>query len=65
MNNKSAGELIQGIDIQKLKEKYQPNRIDLKIDNVVEENRELFNSLMNEAAVENMRDFEADKIAQI
>jgi hypothetical protein len=29
----------------------------------VEENRELFNSLMNEAAVENMRDFEADKIA--
>jgi hypothetical protein len=35
MNNKTAGELIKGIDIEKLKEKYQPNRIDLKIDNIV------------------------------
>lgn len=35
-------QLTQGIDISKLKEKYQPNRVELDLKQAIQDNRDLF-----------------------
>jgi hypothetical protein len=43
-----------------LKEKYQPNRVELDLKQAIQDNRDLFvNS--NEAIAENFREFQANK----
>jgi hypothetical protein len=42
INIKSSEELTAGIDIAKLKEKYQPNRVDLDLREAIAKNSSIF-----------------------
>ena len=54
-------ELTKGLDLQNLKDKYQPQRVDLKLnEELLEMNRNIFNNTetQNEAILENLREFQ-------
>ena len=54
-------ELTKGLDLQNLKDKYQPQRVDLKLnEELLEMNRNIFNNTdtQNEAVLENLREFQ-------
>lgn len=53
--------MTEGINIEKLKEKYQPHKIELDLTKVIAENKDLFHNLTNEAAIQNMKEFQAEK----
>jgi hypothetical protein len=52
--------LTEGIDINRLKEKYQPNRVDLDLKEAIMQNKEIFTE-QNQAIMDNYRDFQAEK----
>jgi hypothetical protein len=57
-------ELTKGLDLQNLKDKYQPQRVDLKLnEELLELNRNIFNNTetQNEAVLENLREFQEDR----
>jgi U3 small nucleolar RNA-associated protein 14 len=56
----SPSDLTSGIDINRLKEKYQPNRVNLDLREAIDKNKEIF-SVQNDAILENYRDFQANK----
>lgn len=49
LNNSQSSNLIEGISLDKLKQKYQPNRIELDLTQAIHENQDLFANL-NQAA---------------
>jgi hypothetical protein len=56
-------ELIKGINVNDLKEKYQPKRVDLKLnEQLLQQNRDLFNETDNDAVIDNLREFHEDKL---
>lgn len=56
----TPSDLTSGIDINRLKEKYQPNRVNLDLREAIDKNKEIFN-VQNDAILENYRDFQANK----
>ncbi len=57
-------ELTKGLNLQNLKDKYQPQRVDLKLnEELLEMNRNIFNNTENqiEAVLENLREFQEEK----
>lgn len=57
--------LIKGINVQNLQSKYQPERVPIDLTTLIAENKQIYEHVDNEAALENIREFQQEKLNEI
>ena len=54
-------ELAKGFNVDKLKEKYHPDKIEMNIEEIIQNNPDVFKNIRNEAVLDNMKEFQKEK----